>query len=154
MQSALKRRWGLAFKNVGGFIAADIFVLSCTAILFLLLGLSGEGFWLRIASSIFLVAYGLRLFFSTARESKATRNFWLTFLNPGIWMANFSLLAIWGESFNANFLLYALGIQLGSLLWYSLMIFAFPYLGTWGDLFVKRVAPILLMITGVWIGLA
>jgi hypothetical protein len=75
----------------------------------------------------------------------------LTFMNPGIWMANFALISFWGQGIGSDFVVYVIGVQMGSIVWYSLLIGFFPRSGAWGPLFLTRIAPAVLLGFGVYL---
>lgn len=151
MQSALARKFKQAFANVGSFLAADLLVLVLCATVLAWLGVEGDSPFLKGAASAFLIFYGIRLFFKKVNSQSSGRNFFLTFLNPGIWMANLALVALASTTTWAQFAAYAAGIQVGACLWYGLLIFVLPRAGEWAQIFVKRVAPALLVVMGLYL---
>ena len=95
MQSALAKKFKQAFANVGSFLAADLLVLVVCATVLGWFGIQGDNPFLKGAASAFLIFYGIRIYFRMKNSQKeiqsSGRNFFLTFLNPGIWMANLAL---------------------------------------------------------------
>lgn len=151
MQSALAKKFKQAFANVGSFLAADLLVLILCATVLGWLGVEGDNAFLKGAASAFLIFYGIRLYFKKNSSNSSGRNFFLTFLNPGIWMANLALVALASTTTKGEFAAYVAGIQVGACLWYALLIFILPRGGEWAQIFVKRVAPALLVVMGLYL---
>ncbi len=150
MQSAVEGKTWTAYKNVGGFILADLLVLLVSFGVLFQIGLSNESLLLKIAASLFLIVYGIKMFKRELKtEAPASKNFFLTLMNPGIWLANFAVLALAGQLELSDFWKYALGIQMGALIWYSILIWGLRRAQWFGRIFLHQIAPVLLLITGV-----
>lgn len=132
LAQALRGATRPALRALGAFLLAEVLVMA--AALVLLRGVSGVALppWLRGAAGVFLLGFALRGFYGLWRSADTSAElgdagaaFRVTLVNPAVWLGGVSLLtAAPGDGSVGARLLFLLGLELGTVLWFLALITA------------------------------
>jgi threonine/homoserine/homoserine lactone efflux protein len=112
-------------RCLGALLLGDLMVFFFAALIYFQLKAVIDGNTLRILAGLFLTSFALVSLTRASKTSGKKRNtqqtFFLTLISPGVWLANFGIIALASAEGWAEVSVYFLGLQTGVVAWFLLV---------------------------------
>jgi len=154
LQPSLSGHRRKAVLELLGFAAADLLVLLLCVFNRQVLASTFDYWPLKLLAGVLLITLAIYLLFSKNNPNDwIGKSFWWTLLNPAVWFSNIALVGL-GASMPTNyFVFYILGILLGYISWYALVISLASRIPPNFRQYIERAAIYCILVAGLILGI-